>query len=340
MKSLLGSFIQKKNPKSILGILIFLCAVGAVLSFCVGSVNLSLSEVWEMLTGQLHDSSVYQILFYLRLPRTIAALLAGSALALSGTVIQNVLNNPLAAPNIIGVNAGAGFGAVLCSAIFPAAVVYLPAASFLGAFISVLFVMLIAEKTGASKITTILAGVAVSCIFSAASDAVITLVPDALTGYASFRIGGLTNLTLTRLILPSVMILIGAAVVFCLSNELDILSLGSETAQSLGLPVRRTRILLLMTAAALAGAAISFAGLLGFIGLLAPQIMRRLVGDENRYLLPASALGGAALLLYSDVLSRVICAPYELPVGIVLSFLGGPFFIWLLFHQRGGRAHD
>lgn len=95
-----------------------------------------------------------------------------------------------------------------------------------------------------------------------------------------------------------------------------------------------------MTAAALAGAAISFAGLLGFIGLLAPQIMRRLVGDENRYLLPASALGGAALLLYSDVLSRVICAPYELPVGIVLSFLGGPFFIWLLFHQRGGRAHD
>lgn len=340
MRSWLRSCIQKKNPKFILTVLSILFLFGILLSFCIGPITISLSQISGIFFGQMKDSIAYQIIFYLRMPRTIAAILAGAAFALSGTVIQNVLNNPLAAPNIIGVNAGAGLGTVLCGAFFPAAVSLMPTFAFLGAFISVGIVMFIAEHTGASKITTILAGVAVSCIFSAATDAVITMVPDAVTGYTSFRIGGLANLTIGQLCLPAVIITVGMIVLFFLSNELDILSLGTETAQSLGLSVRKMQLVLLMTAAALASAAVSFAGLLGFIGLLAPQIMRRLIGDDNRYLLPASALGGAVLLLYSDVLARVLFAPYELPVGIVLSFLGGPFFLWLLFHQRGGRIHD
>ena len=340
MNSWLRSFIQKKNPKFILFVLSLLFLFGILLSFCIGAVTISLSQINEVLIGRAEDSAASQIIFYLRLPRTFAAVLAGTAFALSGAVIQNVLNNPLAAPNIIGVNAGAGLGAALCGAFFPAAVSLMPAAAFLGAFISVVIVMFIAEHTGASKITTILAGVAVSCIFSAATDAVITMVPDAVTGYTSFRIGGLSNLTMAHLFLPAVIIAVGMILLFFLSNELDLLSLGGETAQSLGLSVRKMRILLMMIAAALASAAVSFAGLLGFIGLLAPQITRRLIGDDNRYLLPASALGGAVLLLYSDVLARVLFAPYELPVGIVLSFLGGPFFLWLLLHQRGGRIHD
>lgn len=124
---------------------------------------------------------------------------------------------------------------------------------------------------------------------------------------------------------------------FSLTNELDVLMLGSETAESLGMRVGKTRIILLAISAALAGAAVSFAGLLGFIGLIAPHIIRRFTGDEARYLLPASALGGAALLLVCDLASRLLFAPYELPVGITLAFIGGPFFIWLLLRQRKGR---
>ena len=125
-----------------------------------------------------------------------------------------------------------------------------------------------------------------------------------------------------------------------LSGQLDVLALGSETAQSLGLPVRRVRMLLLMLAAALAGAAVSFCGLLGFVGLIVPHIMRRLIGENSLPLLLSSALGGAVLLSVCDLLARTLFSPYVLPVGIVMSFVGGPFFIWLLFRQRGGRTHD
>ena len=122
-----------------------------------------------------------------------------------------------------------------------------------------------------------------------------------------------------------------------LSSHLDVLALGSDTAQSLGLPVRRLRTLLLLLAAALAGAAVSFCGLLGFVGLIVPHIIRRIIGENSLPLLVGSALGGAVLLSVCDLLARVLFAPYELPVGIVMSFVGGPFFIWLLFRQKGGR---
>ena len=200
-----------------------------------------------------------------------------------------------------------------------------------------LLVLFIAERTGAAKITLVLAGVAISNVLSAGVDAVVTFAPDALNAYSDFRIGSLENLTLSRLAAPA--IVTGAALIaaFSLTNELDVLMLGSETAESLGMRVGKTRIILLAISAALAGAAVSFAGLLGFIGLIAPHIIRRFTGDEARYLLPASALGGAALLLVCDLASRLLFAPYELPVGITLAFIGGPFFIWLLLRQRKGR---
>ena len=214
------------------------------------------------------------------------------------------------------------------------------APSFLGAFLGVTLVLAVAQRAGAARITLVLAGVAVSNIFSAGIDAVITLVPDALNGYSDFRVGGLANLSMDR-ILPAFWIILAAALLlFSLAGELDILLLGSDTAQSLGLPVKPLRLAFLALSAALAGAAVSFAGLLGFVGLVVPNIMRRLIGEESRPLLAASALGGAGALTLCDLLGRLLFAPYELPVGIVLSLLGGPFFIWLLLRQRGGRIHD
>ena len=169
-------------------------------------------------------------------------------------------------------------------------------------------------------------------------DAVVTFAPDALNAYSDFRIGSLANLTLGRLAAPAAVTALALLAAFLMTKELDLLMLGAETAESLGLNAARARIALLAVAAALAGTAVSFAGLLGFIGLIAPHIMRRFTGDEARYLLPASALFGAALLLVCDTASRVLFAPYELPVGITLSLAGGPFFIWLLLRQRKGRT--
>ena len=185
--------------------------------------------------------------------------------------------------------------------------------------------------------TVVLAGVAISGMFGAGIDAVLTVFPDSLIGYSDFRIGGLANLSMGKVAPAAWVILLCLGAALALANEMDVLALGADTARSLGLRVRGVRVALLALAAALAGAAVSFAGLLGFVGLVAPHMVRRLVGGESRRLLAGCALGGAALLTVCDVAARTLFAPYELPVGVVLSLAGGPFFLWLLF--RKGRGH-
>ena len=315
-----------------------LVLLSVVLSLCVGSVPLAPGEVLSVLTGKTTSGTAYTILLYSRLPRTLGCLLAGCALAVSGAVIQSVLANPLAAPNIIGVNSGAGLMVALSCALFPTSADALPMMAFLGALGGVLLVLFLARRTGAARITLVLAGVAVSSIFSAGIDAVVTFVPDALNAYSDFRIGGMDNLTVERLIPACAVILPALLGAVLLCPELDVLLLGADTARSLGLNVGRVQLILLVLAAALAGGAVSFCGLLGFVGLIVPHIVRRLLGEESRPLVLGCALGGAALLTVCDVLARTLFTPYVLPVGIVLSLLGGPFFIWLLLRQRGGRG--
>lgn len=308
-----------------------LCA--ALLSLCLGAAPLSLKELFNVLLGG-GDSTATAILLYVRVPRTVGCLLAGAALAVSGAIIQTVLANPLAAPNIIGVNSGAGLGVALCCAVLPTAFTAVPIAAFLGAFAGVLIVLFIAEKAGASRMTLVLAGMAISSMFSAGIDAVLTVFPDSLVGYSDFRIGGLANVSMERVAPAAWVILVCLTIALALANEMDVLALGSDTAQSLGLRVRQVRVILLALAAALAGAAVSFAGLLGFVGLLTPHMVRRLLGGESRRMVAGCALGGAALLTLCDVGARTLFAPYELPVGIVLSLAGGPFFLWLLFRRK------
>ena len=339
MKSSRTSSTRKVNKALVWAVLGGLTALAAMLSLCLGAVPVSLGDTLRALLGR-GEGPQAQIILYARLPRTCGCLLAGMALAVSGTVIQAVLSNPMAAPNIIGVNAGAGLAVSLAGVIAPTTAGFIPLAAFLGALAGVMLVLFIAERTGASKLTLILAGMAVSSIFSAGIDAVVTFVPDALLGYSDFRIGSLTGLTMAKLAPAFWVILPALVLVLSLAGELDVLMLGRDVSQSLGLRVKPMRLLLLALAAALAGAAVSFCGLLGFVGLIVPHIMRRLLGEESRTLILGSALGGAAMLTACDLLGRVLFAPYELPVGIVLSFVGGPFFIFLLLKQRGGRIHD
>lgn len=317
---------------------VLLIILAAVCSIGIGSVKLSPGQVFEVLCGRDMSSTAAKIVLYSRLPHTCAAMLAGAALAVSGALIQTVLSNPLASPGIIGVNSSAGLAVALICAIAPTAQRFTPVAAFLGGLLGVLLIMGLSYRTGASRMTVVLAGVAISNLFSAGIDAVVTFVPEALNGVTDFRIGGFSNVSMEQLKSAAWMILISLMLVISLSQQLDILALGTDIAQSLGLSVKPLRLILLVLAAALAGAAVSFSGLLSFVGLIVPHTMRRLVGENSFPLLMASALGGAFFVMVCDLLARLLFAPFELPVGIVLAFAGAPFFLFLLFKQRGGRA--
>ena len=310
-----------------------LLAVAALLSLCAGASGVSL-----LTAIREPDSAAARILVHIRLPRVAAAMLSGAALACAGAIIQGVLNNPLAGPNIIGVNAGAGFMTLLCCWLFPAMVGLVPLAAFAGAMGTSLLILLLVQRTGASRLTVVLAGVAVSAILSAGSDLITTLAPEVTVGLTAFRVGGFSGVSGARVSQAAWYIVPGLAAALVLAGDLDVLALGDEVAQSVGLRVRRTRLLLLALAALLAGAAVSFSGLIGFVGLMVPHIIRRLNGGEHKTLLPLSMLGGAALMLLCDTIARTAFSPYELPVGILLSLGGGPFFLLLLLKQRKGEA--
>ncbi|MBQ8143436.1 MAG: iron ABC transporter permease [Butyricicoccus sp.] len=314
------------------------CLVSALLSLCLGAARLSPADLWNALRSGPHDTAGW-IFWYSRLPRTAACLLAGCALAVSGCVIQSVLGNKLASPSILGVNAGAGLAVNLCCAFGLLSGWSIALCSFSGAMLSVLLVVFLTTRTGASRTTVILAGVAMNSILSALSEAVITLVPDVSMLSGDFRIGGFSSVVSSRLLPAGILILLALLVLLTLSNDLDVLALGEETAHSLGLSVGKIRILFLLLAALLAGAAVSFAGLLGFVGLLVPHAARKMVGSRNSLLLPFSALAGAGFVSFCDVLARILFDPYEIPVGILISAIGGPFFLLLLLKKKGGRVH-
>lgn len=302
------------------------CVLAAVLSLRLGAVDLVPGDVGT------------RIFWYVRLPRTAGCLLAGAALSVAGCVIQSVLANPLASPNIIGINAGAGLAVTVCCALGAVSGWTIAFGSFLGALAAVLLVAAVSRKVGASRTTVVLSGVAVNAFLGAIRDGITNLVPDAGILSADFRVGGFGSVAHTRLI-PAVVLIVGGLVcVLALCNELELLSLGEETAQGLGLNVRRMRFVFLVLAAVLAGAAVSFAGLLGFVGLIVPHGVRRITGGECGKWVPMSALAGAAFVTICDVAARVIFRPFELPVGILLSALGGPFFLWILAKRKGGRS--
>lgn len=305
----------------------------------VGAVSISFSDMLDAFSGKGIPSHE-NILRHVRIPRVAACALAGAGLSLAGVVIQNVLQNPLAGPNIIGVNAGAGLAVVLCSGLFPLSYGMVPAAAFAGALGATMFIYFLAKKTGASKVTLVLAGGCVNSFLNALADVVHTLAEDTLTGTYGFRLGGFASVSVKILLPAGILIIAAMTVVLLLSNELEILSLGEQIASSVGLHIKFFRFLFLILASILAGAAVSFAGLLGFVGLISPHISRRIVGEECRFLLPFSALFGAFFVMVCDLAARILWAPYEIPTGILLSVVGAPFFLYLLFRLKRRRSHD
>ena len=307
-----------------------------------GSSAVSLKDIFIAFSDKNNPESlsVLQIFRLVRLPRVLSCIFAGAALAVSGAVIQNVLANRLASPGIIGVNSGAGLAVTLCCAFGIFSGFYLSLFSFLGALIAVVTVSAACKKWGASRGTVILVGAAVNSFLGAVSDTVITFNPDISVMRYDFKVGDFSGANMKLLTSPAIIIALTLAVLFTMTKELDILTLGEETAKNLGMNTSIMRSVFLILSALLAGSAISFAGLLSFIGLIIPHTVRRLGATSSHHLLPLCALFGAGFTATCDTLARTVFAPYEIPVGIITSFIGAPFFIFILIKGKGGHSND
>lgn len=313
--------------------------MSALFGVLLGSTKVSLFAVLEALArGDTSDPDV-RILLYVRLPRVVAALVCGAALAVSGAVIQGVLSNKLASPSIIGVNSGAGLAVTACAALGVVGGWRLSLFSFVGALLAVLLVSLGAKKWGASRGTVILMGVALNALLGAISDTIVTLSPEVGVLSNDFRVGDFSAVTYARVLPAAAVIFISIAVLMTLSNELDVLTLGDENARGLGMNTGAARVVLLTLAALLAGAAVSVCGLLSFVGLLVPHAVRRVATSATKHLIPLCALFGGGFVTLCDTLARIAFAPYELPVGIIMAFLGAPFFVFILIRGKGGHRH-
>lgn len=339
IRKYLSDYSRKK-----MAVLYVILSVTLIVSFfaaiMLGAAELNFKNFFLSLFNSDLQSTDYKIIVYVRLPRAAAAIFAGAALAVSGVIIQAVLNNVMASPNIIGVNAGAGLFTVISISLAPAAIYLVPIAAFTGALFTGLLICFIARKTGAGRITITLVGITVSSIFTAGISMVKTLFPESIYNMSAFSVGGLSGVDYSVLKLACAGIILSLILAAIFSGYIDVLSLGEETARVLGMNVKLIRFVLLIIASILAGCAVSFAGLLGFVGLVVPHIVRYFTGNRHSVLIPVSALCGSEFVLLCDTLCRVLFRPYEIPVGIPLSFAGGLFFIGIILSKRKSKLYD
>ncbi|WMJ23137.1 iron ABC transporter permease [Paludicola sp. MB14-C6] len=314
-------------------VVIIMLAILCVIAFIVGNVKgtipVTVKRIFEVIVND-DGSTERMIIWNIRLPRMILAALVGINLALSGAILQGVMNNPLADPSIIGISSGAGLFGIFILVVLPQLQGLVPIAAFVGAMLAATVIYLLSWKGGIQPTRVILAGVAVSALFGAGISATLVFFSDRVHGALTFMNGSLSSRSWPEVqtILPYT--IIGLTFAVLLSQKLNILILGDDVARGLGLNVEATRLALTALAALLAASAVSVVGLLGFVGLIVPHSIRLLIGNNYKHMIPASALLGAALVMFSDTFARTILSPTEIPVGIVMAVLGVPFFLYLL----------
>lgn len=323
---------QKKFLKKYTAFIILpaLLLFAAVLAVRIGSAALSFKEFLYGLFRMSGYETQTIIIYSVRLPRVLAAVLAGIGLSISGVLLQSVTGNELAGPNIIGVNSGAGLAIILQLFFAPNAIAITPFAAFAGAFTATLLIIVISMRVKGGQSTVILAGIAVTTLLNAGISFISLLDTDILAAYNYFSVGGLSGVTPGKLPIPAVIITLSASFAMILSRKINTLCLGDEISASLGIRVNLLRLVSLALASASAAAVVSFAGLLGFIGLIVPHIARRLYGASLGILIPSAAMIGAILAVTADLLGRIIISPSEIPVGIIMACIGAPFFFYLL----------
>lgn len=317
--------------------IVLVFVLSAFLALRFGSAELSLKDFLSALLKRPGHETFSIILYSVRLPRVIASILAGVGLSVSGVLLQSVTGNDLAAPNIVGVNSGAGFVMIFLMHFLPQFGFLRPFGAFLGAFAATMIILLICAKTSVLPSGVILAGVAVTAVLNAGISFMSYYDPDILSDYNHFSVGGLGGSETKELLLPAVMIFICLGISVLLSQKIQALTLGDSLAFSLGIKVKQLRFLCLLIASASAAAVVSFAGLLGFVGLIVPHITRKLLGYEVGGLFAFAPVVGATVVLLGDLFGRTVFAPSEIPVGIVMAFIGAPFFLTIIL-RRGRNA--
>ncbi|MCT1366016.1 iron ABC transporter permease [Microbacterium sp. p3-SID131] len=318
-----------------------LAGVGVILVLVVLSVSfgvraVTLDDILAALSGQ--SDTIAQAAVVKRIPRTVLALLVGAALALAGATMQAVTRNPVADPGLLGVSNGASFAVVLGIAFFGLSNPYGQMAfAIVGAAAAAVFVYTVGSlgRGGATPLKLALAGAATSAAFASLISAVMLPRVDLLQTFQSWQIGGVGGAEWPRIAITAPVLAVGALICFLCARGMNSLALGDDMAKGLGEHVLRTRMLSALGAVILAGAATAIAGPIGFVGLIVPHMCRMLVGTDHRWLLPFSALAGAALLTASDIVGRVISpSSEEIQVGIITAIIGAPFFIWIVRRQK------
>ena len=305
----------------------------AIASMALGAVKIPIGHVVEILFGGGGNRTEHQIVDTLRLPRTVEAMLVGAALGVAGALLQGALGNPLASPDVIGVTPGAGFGAILIIILLPGSIALLPLAALFFGLLAATLVFLFAwsGRNRGSTGKVVLAGIAMLSLFTAGTTSLLAAFPERAPSAIFFIAGGLTSSGWENLETVWPYLLAGALVAVTLVRPLDRLALGDDVAASLGSRPRLIRLGAGVAAALLAAASAAIAGLLGFLGLVVPHVVRMAGGTSSHtFVVPASALGGAALLTAADTLARTLRAPIEMPVGPFMVILGVPLFLWLL----------
>lgn len=331
---------RKLRQPFVLGGLVLLVAVLFFLDLNAGYTAVSLSDMWDLITGNASPALRLAIVNF-RLPRVLMSLLVGLALSVSGCVLQGVTRNELADPGVLGINAGAGLMAALFITVFSQSLqntsAGLFAAAFLGGAATAVGVYLLANQkiTGPPPARLVLTGVAVATAVNALTIMLLLRMRQEeygfIAGWLAGNIWG-SNWANIKIVAPLIVILL--LVLLFRANTLNVLALGPQTATGLGASVRRDSLVLLSAAVALSSLCVAVGGGISFVGLICPHLVRRLVGSRHQILLPATALVGAALLLLSDLIGRTLIAPDEIPIGVVATIIGTPYFLYLLVNKR------
>lgn len=317
------------------GILIIVLCILSLVAIAVGSAGYSIPEILRALFSE-EKSTIKVIVLNLRLPRLILAVLIGASLSASGALFQSVMRNPLADPGTIGVSAGAGTAATTILLLFPQLTNSVPLFAFGGAALACFLIYSMAWKRGVDPTRIILSGVAINSVLGAYNSLLQMMHTDSLEGVLAFMNGSLSGRSWAQVKLLVIYAGIGLVLSFLCIKSANTLQLGDEMAKSLGVKVNLARVCLSAVSAFLAAATVSVAGMIGFVGLVVPHISRLLVGSDYKAMLPTSVLLGAVVLLLADTLGRTVVPGMEIPVGIVMAVVGGPFFLYML--RKAGKG--
>lgn len=312
--------------------IVFVLAVAVAIR--IGSVDVSYHDIWKAMTTE--SGGVVGIIRNIRIPRVLMAVMIGANLSVSGVLLQGVMNNPMADPGITGISAGASVVVMVVMLYIPQAMASLPLFGFIGGMLACILIYSLAWKQGLSPMRIVLAGVAVNSMLGGVSGMLQILNSEDLTGVLNWLNGELGKKSWEQVRYVALYSAIGLFVAFLLHRCLDVLALGDKNTRSLGYNPDVLRILISAVAVLLAGISTAYVGIIGFIGLVVPHISRMLVGSEHKKLIPFSAMLGSTMLLFADTVGRTIISPYEVPVGIITTVLGGPFFLYLLRKDSNG----